>query len=204
MAFEPVGEASTRAASKLVQVLPLDSAGTVEFLNVPEVALRDDLRFPFGLELCKRQVTGQNLDDPGATILVGNRWAHEGVVLRTTESPSLKRISHVGKGPYLVRLGNGRLSPPPGGFGVACGERSAIVHHSRRSPGIRGEWTNAGVLDVLDFDTGEVERFDLSGLDSLVLTRETGIDDNRRIFSLVRDSAMLRLIVVELNRSGRP
>jgi hypothetical protein len=203
VAFEPVGAISNRSASKLVQVLPSDSEDAVAFLDAPEIALRDDLRFPFGVELCVRQTARTNGSDKGATVLVGNRWAHEGIVLRMSEPPFVARTRHWDRGPYLVRVGTGRLSPPPGGFGVACGERSAVVHHSRRRGGILGDWVVTGVLDVLDFDTGDLARFDLSDLDGITLTREIGIDGNGRLFSLVRDSATLRLLVFDLKSSGR-
>src|SRR5690606_30880735 len=172
IAFEPVGEPTLRGAHRLVQVLRTDQDDlAAAYLEVPEVGLRRDLRFPFGVELCVKQGTVSTTDPH---VLAGNRWAHEAIMLSVADSSTAFRSSYLHSLPYFVRAG-GAVAPQLGGFGVACGEGSGIAHRSIRKNRSNGSYVVEGVLDWISFDGSLIDRFDLSAPDAPFLSRETGI-----------------------------
>ncbi len=174
---------------RLVQWMDSNGAPKAAFLASPAVALRSDLRFSFGVDMCVQQSPGT----APARFLAVNRWAHD-VFMAAPDDSTVAWRSIVPRATYMYRDDDGLLMPMPGRFAVACGEDAGLAHRMvlGREPG--GETKTEGVLDWLSF-TGElIARFDLGSASLFALSREIGLDSADRAYALVRDSAALRVL----------
>lgn len=174
---------------RLIQWLDSGSTPRAAFLSSPPVALRSDLRFSFGVDMCVQQSPGTT----PARFLAVNRWAHDVFVAAPDDSTVAWR-SIVPREAYMHRGDDGLIVPMPGRFAVACGEDAGLAHRTVLGGEPGSEATTEGVLDWLSF-TGElIARFDLGPASLFALSREIGLDSADRAYALVRDSAALRVL----------
>ncbi|MEM7414554.1 MAG: hypothetical protein AAF389_03595 [Gemmatimonadota bacterium] len=194
-AFEPISEERVHADPRLVQRRDRrDGEVQDAFLALPEVGLRDDLMFPFGVEVCVEQAPKGT-----ARVLALNRWAHEVYVIEPGVRERAGRSVYRHDVPLFAGgRPNGLLAPQQGSFGLGCGEGAGLAHRTIHHETLSGEIVKEGVLDWISFDGALLGRFDLTTAADVDFTRELGVSRDGVGFALVRHDGGLALARFEL------
>ena len=185
-----VDDNTGRDAPILLEVRTASEGDLVRrLLAPPPVAFREDLRYQFGVELC----VVQSLPPDGMAFVAASRWAHDIVVVGPGGYDTAHRIARPVE-EHFYYTEQGRLSPLPGRFAVACGETGAIAQRTIFYSENAVTAQVVGVLDWISVDGELIERFDLAFSPEFARSREIGIDRRNNAYAMLLDSTELRII----------